>query len=150
VSYITPAEVSMHCLTANTTVPLSLVTPFEDVKIKHVIVTMFIRGLLASSFQLKINIYSDLDRQKLLLSSTAINNSDIERDGDWYGELRFDFPALNNLLCIGHQYYLEFEISSYTSSMANFVGLVIDHDSPLAIISEVGRLVRHSSFFEVA
>lgn len=131
--------------------PLIMVTPSDDVKYKHLILTMYLRGLLADNFQMKINVYFDDQGRRLLFSSATVNNSDIDRAGDFYCEQRFDFPTLQNLMTIGHSYYVEFELSgTYNYDNDNYLGLIIDHDSPLAILNDERNIIRQSSFFEVA
>jgi hypothetical protein len=152
-SYQIPELVKVMQLRSNGKVGIYRFTPSSDVKLKHIIMTMYIQGLVASDFQMKINVYFDDQGQSTLFQSSVVNNSDITRDPNWYCEQRFDFPTLQNLLVIGHQYFVEFEISGdYGADFDenNYIGLIIDHDSPLAILNEGTNVLRHSAFYEKA
>ena len=151
-SYQIPLQVNILKLKGATKVPLFSMTPTEDVKIRNVIVTMFLSGLISSDFQMKINVYFDSGYRRLLFSSEVVNNFDVVRVGDYYCELRFDFPALRNLLRIGHEYHVEFELSgTYAYDEENYLGLIQDHDNTLGIIfDEDDFVVRLSPFFDKA
>lgn len=150
-SYQIPNVVKVMQLRSTGKVGIYCFTPSADVKLKHVIMTMYMRGLLLADFQMKINVYFDDQGRSLLFSSAVVNNFDITRVGDWYCEQRFDFPALQNLLTIGHKYFVEFEIyGTYPMDEDNYIGLTIDHDSPLAIMNEGVDVLRHSAFYEKA
>jgi hypothetical protein len=154
VSYQIPKYVEILFLKGDTAVPLQLFTPEEIVKLKHTIVTMFISKLTGADFKMKINVYFDSQGRRLAFSSSEVSGLDIERGLYRYCEIRFDFPALGNLLNVGHQYFLEFEISDYSASHdeENYIGLIKDHDSPLAIMAQGSHkfIVRHSNFMETA
>ena len=150
-SYQIPAVVRERRLLGTGTIGVYLYTPTQDVKFKHLVITMFLRGLMANEFGMRINVYFDNLGRKKLLSSYDVMNSQIVRTGDYYCELRFDFPTLKNLLMIGHQYYVEFELfGDYPMNEENYIGLIIDHDSQLAILNEDASIIRYSDFYDKA
>lgn len=110
---------------------------------------MFIKGLLLQNTLIGCRVYKDSDKQNLLVQSNPVTVNDFIRTGDWYGELRFDFDT-KKAYTIGHTYYLEFFIdnATYPVDDNNFIGLVLDHDSPLATIDQTKRVIRHSMFFQ--
>jgi hypothetical protein len=145
-----PAKVNALVFQGVDKFPCYLFTPTDDIKLKHIIQTFIFRDLISSDFQMKFNIYFDSQGRRKVFESNTINNFDVVRIGDFYCELRFDFPALANLLTIGHQYMVEFELSgTYDYDNDNYLGLIIDHDSPAAIINEGKIVSRLSPFFEV-
>jgi hypothetical protein len=151
-SYQIPSQAAALILRGDTTVPLFQFTPTELVRIKKLIATMIICGLDAQLFKMKINVYLDSGAQRLLFSSDEVLGTDIERGSQRYCELRFDFPSAGNLITIGHKYFVEFEILDYTPDEENYVGLIVDHDSPLAILCEgtAAIPIRCSAFYERA
>ena len=150
-SYQIPNLVKILQLRDLSKVGLYRFTPTDDVKLKNIIVTMYIRGLLASDFQMKINVYLDSLGRRKLFESDVVSNFDIDRSGDFYCEQRFDFPAASNLLALGHEFYVEFELlGTYAFDEANYLGLIIDHDSPLAILASGSNVIRHSAFYDIA
>lgn len=150
-SYQIPNTLMILEMGAAEKVALRLFTPVADIKIKHVIVSMFLRDMISQDFQMKLNLYADKTGTTLLLSSAIINNFDIVRVGDYFCELRFDFPAERNLLTVGHQYLLEFELSgAYVKDGDNYLGLILDHDSPIAIINDAKPVIKLAPFFDKA
>lgn len=150
-SYQIPRAATFLQLRSTGKVPLYQFTPAEDVKLKHIVVTMFLKDLISSDFKMKINVYFDDKGRQILFSSEEVKNFDIVRVGDYYCEIRFDFPVLKNLLTIGHEYYVEFELyGTYNIDENNYIGLILDHDSPLAILAEGKSIIRYSAFYEKA
>lgn len=114
------------------TMPLH--SPPQDLIFKHATVTMYIKGLLGADFKMRINVYSG--DGSLLFSSSPVNNLDIERVGDYYAEIRFDFPRLGNLMSAGKSHMVEFEIyDGYVQDSNNFVAIIM---SPLGVQSFLG------------
>lgn len=144
-----PERVSILELHGGTKVPLRVYTPEKIIEIRKVIVNMFIRGCVSQDFTMKLNVLQRDENGPILISSNTISNLELVRDVNWYCWLRFDFPDLKNLFVIGHQYLLQFELSDeYLYDKDNYIGLIICHDSPLAIMNPEKTVIRISDFFE--
>lgn len=129
-SYQVPSTSKAEVLLGETTTTMYRIKPSKVLILNHVIVTMFIKGHVGSDFKMKLNVYKDANGNNLLLSSTAVNNLQIDRTGDYYVELRFDFPKANNRMAVDVDHLLEFEIyDGYTYDTSNYVALIIDTQS---------------------
>ena len=126
-TYQIPKKTKAEVLLAETTSRMYRITPRKILKLQKGILTIFFKGHVGVDFKMKINVYKDANGNNLLLSSTVINNQDIARTGDYYCELRFDFPASNNRLAVGVDHLVEFEIfDGYTYDANNYVALILD------------------------
>lgn len=151
-AYQIPALVDALILGQVDSIPLYNFSPIADVKLQHIIVTIFLRDMVGQGWSLKCCVYYDSARLKKAFESSTVSNSDIDRDGntDFYCEQRFDFPLAGNNLVIGKTYYVDIELfGAYSPSANNYLGLIIDHDSILAINSVGTNVIRHSAFYGV-
>jgi hypothetical protein len=134
-SYQIPKKSKAEFLLGETTSSMYLVKPTKVVKAKNAVVTMFIKGHVGSDFKMRINIYKDQNGSNVLLSSTAVNNLDIERTGDYYCEIRFDFGSANNRMAVGVNHLFEFEIyDGYTYDSSNYVALILDRQEAMGYV----------------
>lgn len=133
-SYQLPLDSKSLLLLGETIVPMYIIKPTEILKPNCVIVTMFINGHIGSDFKMRINLYADNNGDKLLISSTPINNLDIVRSGSYYVDLRFDFDSPARL-AVGHEYLASFEIyDGYTEDINNSVSLIMDTQAALGYV----------------
>lgn len=123
-SYNIVQQSKMLALLTETAVDLVGIAPTEDILLKHIVVHLFIRGHLASDFKMRLNVYHG--DGSLMMRSNPVNNLDIERTGDFYCELRFDFPLEGNLLSLNKSHRVEFEIyDGYTQDITNNVNIML-------------------------
>jgi hypothetical protein len=155
VSYQIPSQIKGNVLLGETKVSLYNLKPSENLKFKNGVVTLYFKGLVGADFKMKINVYKDANGNSLMISSTEVNNQDITRAGDWYGEIRFDFQAAGNLLAIGIDHLIEFEIlDGYVPDGTNFVAIVMETQQGLAYVGsdvqhlgDAAQLGARASFF---
>lgn len=147
-SYQIPSKSKAKFLLGETSVDLYKLTPMQtgshvtDVIFKYAVVTMFIKGHVGADFKMRLNVY-DPSGTHLLFSSLPVNNLDLNRSDDMYTDLRFEFPRLGNLMSLGKQHMVKFEIyDGYTYDTGNYVALMM---SPLGAQSFLG-----SDFYDLA
>lgn len=131
-SFQIPQKAKALILLEETMIDLYKVTPALESPVKqrifrNAVVTMFIKGHIGSDFKMRLHVHDDASGSNILFSSNEINNLDIERTGDHYCELRFDFPTLGNLMSCGKPHLLKLEIyDGYVQDPANYVALIMD------------------------
>lgn len=105
-------------------------------EIRHIMFTFYVNGLIATPFNVRINIYGNDDQAEPIFSSswatfssTTIVNNDfdpgIPYTDNWQGNILFDFPGypLNPNI----KYYMSVETSGYTRVADTFyVGINLD------------------------
>lgn len=152
-SYQIPSKAKFQFLLAEGKFPMYTLAPTGVSKLTNVVVSMYIKGHMASDFKMRVNFYKDRKGNTLLAQSTPVNIQSIQRNGDYYCELRFDFPV--NSPAIGTKHLLEFEIyDGYVYDANNFVSLHIDYQEALAYLGSdtlhlenVGKLGHKISVF---
>lgn len=98
--------------------------PKKDAILKYITVHLFLKGHLASTWKLRANVYNP--DGSLMMRSIPVTNTDIERAGDFYCELRFDFPQEGNLLSCGRPHRVELEIyDGYSYDNDNYVSVML-------------------------
>ena len=150
-SYQIPSEARIRQLKGLGTLDLYNFDCIKDAKLKHVVISMLFKGLIGhSGLFMRLNVYYGLTSSKKLMSSNLNDvGNDIIRSSDYWGEIRFDFPK--HILVPTHTYSVEFELlGDYPFSEDNYLGLIIDWDSPLAKLYPERNLIRFSDFYDIA
>lgn len=123
-------------LESDTTTKLVIFDLQDGTELKHVMLTVFIRGLIASPFDMRLKIYgkdiietAEITSQWATISMTTLS-SDPAYTQNWYGNFYLDFggePLNPNSL-----YYMACETSGYTRNANSFyVAINFDWDSPV-------------------
>lgn len=129
-TYQIPRRTKSEVFFGEGTSKMLVVTPSKHLKLQKGILTLFLKGHIGADFKMRINLYKDDAGNNILVSSTPVNNQDISRVGDWYGEIRFDFPA--NTLGKGGRFLVEFEVyDGYTYDTDNYIAVVMDNFASL-------------------
>lgn len=150
-AYQIPSKVKANFLLTETKIDLYTILPQQDLLFKHAIVTLYFKGLIGADFKMRINVYADATKSKLLLSSTPINNQDIVRTNDLYTELRFDFEKLGNVMSIGKKHMVEFEIyDGYNYDNDNQVAIVYDYFAAQQFLGTPDYLVDPADYAELS
>lgn len=109
-------------------------------ELKHMMLTLFQRGLIVTPYQLRVNIYGNESLSAAIFSSTWVTlSSSVLRNGNdttgtaytqnWYGNVYLDFDG--NPLNPDVNYYVTVETSGYTRAGETFyLGVNLDWYSP--------------------
>lgn len=130
-AYQIPQETQALVLLHDTFIDLYKITTSLEARpkdriLKNAVVTMFLKGHVGSNFSMRLHVYDDAVGSNILFSSLPVNNLDIQRTGDEYCEIRFDFPTLGNLMTPSKTHLMKFEIyGGYVQDPANYVALIM-------------------------
>ena len=127
-TYQIPKNVQEQQVRGEGTQPLYVVRPTRDVRLNSATVQMFIKGHVGSTFKMRLNVYSGTEQGRLLFRSNPVSIDEVERSGDYFFNLRFDFPIEGNIWSLEKDHLVEFEIyDGYTYDQDNYLSLILDY-----------------------
>lgn len=108
----------------------------DGTELQHMMLTLFIRGVIASPVNMRVNIYgsdsnetAEFSSEWITLSTTTLSSSPAYTQ-NWFGNVYADFSG--NPLNPNVVYYMTCETSGYTRNGDTFyIGLNLDWYSPV-------------------
>jgi len=134
-----PKQQYFRILSTDTITRLGYFNLSAGTEFKHMMVTIFVKGTIASPFQLRMNVYGNNDQDTPIFSSSwadismatlAIDDVGTQYTQNWIGNIYLDFmgqPLNPNI-----NYFMSSETLGYTRNFDTYyMGLNLDWYSPV-------------------
>lgn len=129
-----PHQQYFRILDADTVTGIGYFNIADGTELKHIMLTIFVKGLIATPFDARLNIYGSATLETPIFSSSWATLSMATLDpvyvGNWFGNVYFDFAG--NPINPDNDYHMGIETDGYTPVGDTFyLGVNLDWYSPV-------------------